>query len=60
MAMNYENRFKRFTLELLDLIERHIKEWGEAERGVFDIDAIMARVEAELDMPTEPTVYRKN
>lgn len=58
--MNYKKRFKRFTAELLSLIEKHMKEWEEAEQGGFDIDEVMDRVESSIDQPTEPVTYPKS
>lgn len=55
--MNYEKRFKRFTSDLLSLIEKHMTEWDKAEKGVFDIDEIMDRVNS--DEATVPVIYPK-
>lgn len=56
--VDYEKRFKRFTEDLLALIEKHMLEWDEAEKGNFDIDAIMAKVNS--DEPTETVYYNKS
>lgn len=56
--MNYEKRFKRFTADLLALIEKHMLEWEEAEKGGYDIDEIMDRVSS--DEPSAPVVYSKS
>lgn len=61
--MNYEKRFRKFTSDLLDLIERHMKECDEAERSIYDIDEIMECVEIDLNKEIEPVIYsrkRKN
>ena len=29
--MDYEKHFKKYTIELLSLIEKHLKEWDEME-----------------------------
>ena len=64
--MNYEKRFKRLTADLLKsskdltkLIEAHIKECEEAEQEIYDIDAVMEKVESEKDLPCEPVIFPK-
>ena len=57
--MHYEKRFKRLIADLQAVMKKHMDEWNEAERGGFDIDEIMERIEAEADDPAEPVVYPK-
>ena len=58
--MNYGKGFKRFTAELLDLVERHIQEWYEAEKEIRDVDDIERRIMCGSDKPTEPVDYFQN
>jgi len=55
--MNYERRFKRLIHDLLELTETHLKEWDEADRGIFDIDELLDKVEANAEENSEPVTY---
>ena len=52
--MDYEKRFKKLVIDLLEVLVKHINEWDEAERGIFDVYEMLKRAEADLDKPNEP------
>lgn len=47
-CMNYETLFKKFIADLLDLIEKHMKEWAAVDKDTCNAD------EPFVYPPTEP------
>ena len=58
--MDYEKRFKRLISDLWQVMKLHIHEWDKADKGIFDADEIIARLEKELGESSEPVVYSKD
>jgi len=55
--MDYEDCFKRLVIDLTYLIEKHVKECAEAERGTFDVDEKILEKDGIESDNAEPVNY---